>query len=421
MNSRDRLNKTLNHVNPGEILFDLGGTVVSGINADTLTKLRSELGLPYRPVKLYDPLQSLGLVEEDIRQCIGVDIVGVNSLYTSFGYKNENWKTWHLQNGTEVLVGGGFNIKQDQNGNYFMFPKGDISVHPCAKMPKGGYYFDPIPRQSVIVEKLLNGKLDFKDDFTIFSEEELNYFESTSKYLYENTQYGIIGHMELFPAGDIGRIFGLDIENPKGIRNMEDWLISHYTRSNYIKEIMEYGSLIAINNLKLYKHAVGDRIQVIPISGVDFGTQNGLMFPPSIYREIYKPYHKKVIDWVHKNTKWKVFFHSCGSIVELFDDLIEAGVDIINPVQTSARGMDPKSLKEKFGRKIVFWGGGVDPSILQFGSPEEVKNQVIERIKIFSSSGGYVFASVHNIQPNVPIENLFAMINAVKEFKSNKT
>jgi len=156
---------------------------------------------------------------------------------------------------------------------------------------------------------------------------------------------------------------------------------------------------------------------VIMVSGADFGTQNGPFISPDMYREFYKPFHKKINDWIHTHTPWKTFYHSCGSIVAFLDDFVEAGVDILNPVQTSAKDMDPKMLKEKYGDKLVFWGGGVDTQkTLPFGSPEEVRKEVAERCRTFGKGGGYVFNTVHNIQSKVPIDNLLAMFQAVREF-----
>ena len=418
-NSRENLNKTLNHEEPEKIVFDLGGTVVSGISANTLYRLRKKLGLEDKPVKLYEPFQCLGLIEEDVQRMIGADIIGIRALYNSFGFRNDNWKTWEMPDKTEVLVGGGFSIKETEEA-YYYYPCNDYKCSPSAKMPKRGYYFDPIERQEPLEGKLLDGKIDYKDDFKLFSDEELKYFEKQAKELFENTDYGIIGPMEFFPAGDIGLIFGVNLQQPKGVRRLEEWLISHYSRPEYIKEILECGCEVAIKNLQLFKEAVGDRVQVVPVSGSDLGGQDSLLFSPDIYREIYKPFHKKVNSWVHKNTKWKVFFHSCGSIVKLLDDFIDAGVDIINPVQCSAKDMDPSVLKKKYGKNLVFWGGAVDPHMLQFENPEAVYNQTKERIKIFSECGGFVCAAVHNIQPNVPIYNLIAFIEAVENCKRMK-
>ena len=165
----------------------------------------------------------------------------------------------------------------------------------------------------------------------------------------------------------------------------------------------------------MYRQAVGDRIQVVWLSGTDFGTQNSCFLSVDMFKKMYKPFYRQVNDWVHKNTNWKTFYHTCGAIEPLLSDFIDMGVDIINPVQCSADGMNAQSLKDKYGKDLVFWGGGVDTqSVLQYGIPEEVAAQVKERINIFSKDGGYVFSPVHNIVPNIPVENILAMFEAIK-------
>ena len=153
--------------------------------------------------------------------------------------------------------------------------------------------------------------------------------------------------------------------------------------------------------------------------GTDFGMQTGSFISPKTYRDLYQPFQKQLNDWVHKNTGWKCFIHSCGSIINLMPDLIEAGFDIFNPVQTSAAGMDPQTLKDRFGDQVTFWGGGVDTQqILPFGTPEEVRTQVSERMQTFGAGGGFVFNPSHNVQAGVPVENLLAMYQAVEDFRS---
>jgi uroporphyrinogen-III decarboxylase len=137
-----------------------------------------------------------------------------------------------------------------------------------------------------------------------------------------------------------------------------------------------------------------------------------------MYRELYKPFHQKVNDWIHANTNWKTFFHSCGSVAAFIEDFIDAGVDILNPVQCSAEAMDPVALKEEYGHRIVFWGGGVDTQrTLPFGTPDEVREEVRKRVGTFASGGGYVFAAVHNIQHGTPLENMLAMFQTLREFR----
>jgi len=417
MTSRERLIKTLNHEDPGKVVVDLGSSLVTGISASALARLRKALGLEEKIVRVSEPFQVLGEVEEDVRQALGVDVVPVASPYTMFGYRNEGWKPWKLQDGTDVLVGEGFIVKTGEDGIIFIYPQGDTTVSPCAKMPKGGFYFDNIVRQEEIVEDKLNARKDFEDDYKVFSDDVLRYIEEQTNYYYNNTDYGLNGGNFLCGLGDFAALPGPGIKNPKGIRTPEEWLIAHYTLSDYIKEAYDFQTEIALKNLELYRQAVGDKIQTIQICGTDFGTQRSEFISPDMYREFYKPYHKKLNDWVHRNTSWKTFYHTCGSNVRLLDDFVEAGVDIINPVQCSAAGMDPVFLKEKYGGKLVFWGAGVDTqNTLPFGSPEEVKAEVMERLRIFAPGGGFVFNTIHNIQWQTPVENIIAMFEAIKEF-----
>ena len=420
MRSRERLIRTLNHEETDNVVVDLGSTPVSGIAASTLARLRQALGFEDAPVIVHEPFQILGLVEDDLRRALDIDVASIMPNSTFFGYRNEGFKRWMLQDGTPVLVGAGFVTTVDEEGNTYLHPRGDINAKPSAKMPKGGYYFDNIVRQKPVDESSLNGREDFKDDFSIYSDEELKYIEEHITYLYNNTDYGLVGDIFVASLGDVAFLPGPDNKDPRGIRDIADWLVAHKLHPNYIKDVYELHTEVAIKNLELYRQAVGDKIQAIAISGADFGTQRGEFISVDMYREFYKPFHKKVNDWVHKNTLWKTFYHSCGSIVNLLDDFIDAGVDIINPVQTSAFGMDPKFLKDKYGERLVFWGGGVDTQrTLPFGTPEEVRKEVIERLDIFTKGGGYVFATIHNIQPNTPVDNILAIFDAIREYNDS--
>jgi uroporphyrinogen-III decarboxylase len=155
------------------------------------------------------------------------------------------------------------------------------------------------------------------------------------------------------------------------------------------------------------------------ITGTDFGGQTRPLMSNASYAKLYKPFHRRVNDWIHENTDWKTFIHSCGSVEPLIGEFIEAGFDILNPVQTTAANMDPAALKARYGEKITFWGGGVDTQgTLPFGRPEEVRRQVAERIRVLSPGGGFVFNTVHNVQPRVPVENILAMYESVREHRS---
>ncbi|MEI8245694.1 MAG: uroporphyrinogen decarboxylase family protein [Lentisphaerota bacterium] len=361
-------------------------------------------------------MMMLGVVEDDVLQAIGGDVVGLNAPSTLLGYRNDNWKPWELPDGTDVLMGGGFAFSRDSDGTTFAYPKGNISAPPSAKMPAGGLYFDNIIRQDDLTDHAFDARKDYADQYGVFSEEDCQHYEKTSKELFENTDYAVFGNFFLGGVGDIFHIPGAWIEHPKGIRNLEDWIMAHYDHPSYVKEFFDMQTEIQLKNLELYRQAVRNRIVAIAISGTDFGTQMGTFISPDTYREFYKPYHKIFNDWVHKNTDWKVFFHTCGSVVDLLDDFIEIGVDIINPVQFSAARMELEPLKRRYGDKLVFWGGGVDPQkTLPFGIPEEIHAETMQNVKILSRGGGFVCAAVHNIQGPTPVENVIAFFAAINK------
>jgi len=418
MNSRERIKKAINRQETDRIPLDLGSTTVTGIQASTYAKLRQSMGLKDKSVRIAEPSQMLAEVDMDVIEKLGIDTIGLWLSTNVFGFRNENWKSWKLFDGTEVMVPEKFTTKQDGDGNIFLYPQGDTSVPPCAKMPKGGYYFDLLVRQEPLNERKLNPEEWVKQQYSIFSDETLRYLENKADELYKNTDLCIIGKFVDATFGDISIVPGPAIKYPKGIRDPQKWIMAHIEYPEYLKEIFELQCEIALKNLELSYEAVGDKIDVIRVSGTDFGSQNGPFISPDMYREFYKPFHKRINDWIHKNTPWKTFYHSCGSIVAFLDDFVEAGVDILNPVQTSARDMDPKMLKEKYGDKLIFWGGGVDTQrTLPFGTPDEVRREVNERCQVFGKGGGFVFNTIHNIQSKVPIENLMTMFQTVKEFK----
>ena len=417
MTSREKIRKAINHEEPDRIPLDLGSTLVTGIQASIYAKLKRALNLKDQPVKIIDPFQMLAYVEPEVIEKLGVDTVGLWLPTNIFGFKNENWKPWRLFDRTKVMVPKKFIATTDNEGNIYLYPQGDTSVSPSAKMPKGGYYFDVLVRQETINEEHLDPEEWVKDQYSVYTDEELRYLEETAEDLYKNTELSLVGGFWQGGFGDIALVPGPSIKQPKGIRDPQKWIMAHMLHPEYIKGIFNLQCEIALENLKLYYQAVGDKIDVIVVSGTDFGTQNAAFISPDMYRDIYKPFHKRVNDWIHKNTPWKIFYHSCGSIVSLLDDFVEVGVDILNPVQCSAKGMDPHMLKKKYGDKLVFWGGGVDTQrTLPFGTPEEVRREVRERCRILGEGGGFVFNSIHNIQARIPIENLVAVFETVRSF-----
>lgn len=417
MTSRERIRKAIKHEQPDRIPIDLGSTPVTGIAASTYARLRTALGLARRRVKVIEPFQILAEVDAEVIEKIGVDTIGLQPPTTMFGFANENWKPWRLFDGTEVLIPELFNTTQDRDGNLLLYPHGDTSAPPSGKMPKGGYYFDGIVRQETIDEKHLDPQEWVKDQYSVYTEEELRYLEGTAENLYQNTDLSLVGCFWQGGFGDIATVPGLSVRHPKGIRDPQDWIMAHALYPEYIKGIFSLQCEIVLENLKLYHQALRDKIDVIIVSGTDLGAQKASSISPDMYRDIYKPFHKMVNEWIHKNTSWKIFYHTCGSIVSLLDDLVEVGVDILNPVQCSAAGMDPLFLKKKYGDKLVFWGGGIDTQrTLPFGTPEQVRREVAQRCQIFRKKGGFVFNAIHNIQPKTPTENIIAMFETVKDF-----
>ncbi len=416
MTSRERVKLAINRKEADRVPLDLGSTLVTGIQANIYSKLKNALGISKGLVKVYDPFQMLAEVEDELKQLLGVDTYGIQLPVTIFGYRNENWKTFKMFDGTEVLISGNFEYDVLENGDIVQYPKGDRDAPPSGKMPKGGYYFDTIVRQGPIDESRLDPKEWAEQTYSLYTEEDLEYLEKTSRWYYENTDYSLVGNFWGAGFGDIAIVPGPHIPHPKGIRDPEEWYISTITRKQYIKEIFQYQFELQMKNLKLYRQAVQDRIDIIVMGGTDFGAQNGPFISPSLYREVFKPLHKAMNDWIHKNTDWKTFYHSCGSDVDFLDDFVSAGVDILNPVQISAFGMDPSFLKKNYGDKLVFWGGGVDTQkTLPFGTPEEVKKEVENNMLIFAKGGGFVFNTVHNIQADIPVDNLVAMFETVRK------
>lgn len=419
MTSRERVRKAINHEEPDKVPHDLGATPVTGIAASSYAKLRQRLGFGEGKVKVYEPFQMLGDVEPEAREALGIDVIGLRLPSTFFGFRNdEGWKPWRLFDGTEVLVPEKFTTTEDEYGNILIYPEGDLSAPPSGKMPKGGFYFDAIVRQQPIDEENLDPDEWVEGMYAPLTDEQLRHLEETCNYLYNNTTLSIVGTFIDSSFGDIAWVPAPHIKHPKGIRDPKEWYIAQITHPEYIKGIFERQCEIALKNLEMAYEAVGDKIDVIMVSGTDFGTQNGPFISPDMYRELYKPFHKRINDWIHTHTSWKTFFHSCGSIVEFLDDFAEAGVDIINPVQCSAAGMSPEYLKENYGDVFTFWGGGVDTQkTLPFGTPEQVEEEVRTRLEVFRKGGGFVFAAIHNIQARVPVENLEAMYRALARWR----
>lgn len=419
MNSRQRVETALNHQEPDRVPLDLGGGPVTGMHVSSVYKLRQALKLdpPGTPVKVVEPYQMLGEIQPDLMEALGVDVVGLGSPSTMFDFPLADWKEWTFFDGTPLLVPGGFNTEPEANGDILMYPQGDKTVAPSGRMPAGGFYFDAIVRQPEIDDAHLD-PADNLEEFKPVSEETLDYYEAEAERLYTQTDKAILGNFGGTGFGDIALVPGIQLKDPKGIRDMEEWYMSTVTRRDYVWQVFEKQCEIGLENLKRIHKRVGERLSVLFVTGTDFGAQNGPFISPRSYRDLYQPFHKAINAWVHKNTTWKTFIHSCGSVIKLYPDFLEAGFDILNPVQTSAVGMDPEILAAEFGEQATFWGGGVDTQkTLPFGTPEEIRQEVRQRMMIFGPGGGFVFNPIHNVQSGVPVENLLALYEAVADYR----
>ncbi len=392
MNSRERVLAALDHREPDRVPIDLGGTRQSGITASAYHKLKQRLGIN-TPTRVFDQYQMLGEVEQAVMDRFGADVLNLNRPGVTFGIRNEGWKPWHLFDGTPVEVPGGFNPVTEPNGDLLLV---DGDGAPVARMPHGGFYFDRVdtyPGAAHADPDTL--------DLPLLTTEECDHLHARAEAYWQNTDRAVVVAMgppyELF--------FGL------GTGDFGAWMMTLATEPDYVRALYEKLVEAWLENLRRLYDAVGDRVEIVQFND-DLGTQDAPFLSVRMFRELIMPYYQRGLDWIHQNTPWKVFMHNDGAIFDFLPTLIEMGVDILNPVQTSAKGMDPVKLKQEFGDRLVFWGGACDSQgVLAFGTPEEVARQVEANLRIFAPGGGYVLGAVHNIQAGVPPENIIALFD----------
>ena len=359
------------------------------------------------------------IIPPELADKMGCDAAAAISRGGPFGLPREDYKPWTMPGGQEILVPGLFNPTPDGEGGWYVHPQGDTSCPPSGHMPTKCYYFDNIEPNIEVDEDHLN-PADNVEEFSVLSPQDLRYIVRSVEEAYQ-TGRAVILNAPGATLGDISWVPGGGLKHPKGIRRIEEWYISPLIRPDYVKEVFDRQTDIAINNLQYIKDACGDKIDVVYTCGTDFGYQTGQFCSPAVFRDVWTPSYRKMNDWIHANTTWKIIKHSCGAVVPLIPCFIEAGFDVLNPVQVSAVDMDAKRLKTEFGRDLSFWGGGVDTQLtLPFGTPAEVRKQVLERCAIFGKNGGFVFNPIHNVQQAVPVQNIVAMIDAVKEFNGER-
>ena len=410
---------SISHNQPKRLAVDFGAANTTGIHCSVVAELRKHFGLEKQPVKVHEPIQMLGYIDDDLADAMGVDTVHCMPYTNGLGVPNTgDWKEWRTPWGQTVLVAEKLALKNADNGEVLAFPQGDINVPASAVMPSGGYFFDATNRQGEFDEDDPDVN-DNTEEFALLADAEIASLKRWSEEARRHNR-AVVASLPGTALGDVSSVPAMFMKNPKGIRDVAEWYISIAARPDFIHGIFERQTKVALQNLKNIHDNVGDAaFDVAFVCGTDFGTQISTFCSLDTFIELYQPYYRRINDWIHANTPWKTFKHSCGAIEPFIDALIDSGFDILNPVQCSATGMAPELLKEKYGKRVVFWGGGVDTQqTLPFGTPQEVRQQVLERCRIFSPGGGFVFNSIHNVQALTPTENMVALLDAVKEFNS---
>lgn len=379
MTSRERLQKALNHEEPDRIPVDLGGSIVTSITKNAYANLRSLLGLKATEPEIIDVVQQLPRVEQDLREELRIDTIPLTANAPS---------SWELK----IEEEGDYLYFYDEWGSRLRMPK------------KGGFYFDwyEYPIKESTRDALKKFKWPDPDDPARYEG-----LKDRAKELYENTEYAIMGS-----ALSGGGIF----EQPERVRGAPEFLMDLVSNEKFADALMERFTNFYLREYSHFLDEVGDYIQVI-VYWNDMSGQNAPLISPSLYRKLIKPKEKRLFSLIKKRTNAKIFYHCCGAAYEFIPDLIETGVDILNPVQVSAKGMDTQKLKKEFGKDIVFWGGGCDTQrVLPFGTVQEVREEVKRRINDLAPGGGFVFNTVHNIQDGIPPENIMAMFETIWEY-----
>ena len=417
MTGKERVQTVLSHCEADRIALDFGATPVTGIHVKKIAEFRRHYGLEDRPVKVAEPFQMLGEVDDELANIWNVDVIGVGGRSDMFGHLQEDFVEARMPWGQTVLLPESFKMKEKKE-NIYVFPQGDTNCSPTAVMPKGGYFFDAIERTPTTeMDTELNIE-DNLEEFALMTDADMLYWNEVLTKA-RATGKAVIANIGGTGIGDIALVPGLNLKNPKGIRAIADWYISTVTRTDFLLELFDRQLDIAIQNLEKVNRIAGDCIDILYVCGTDLGTQDGQFCSAEQLSALHGQAYRKINGWVHRNTGWKTFKHCCGAITPLLETFIDCGFDIINPVQINAAGMDPQFLKETYGNRISFWGGGVDTQrVLQLGTPQQVKNQVRQLCEIFSAGGGFVFNTVHNLQANVPVENAIALMDAICELRN---
>ena len=386
--------------------IDLSGMRASGISAVLYDRLKRRMGFD-TPTKTFDPLQILGEVEIEFLDRVHADVVPLDVGAARWaGQAAEAGVEKTLFDGTHVFWPPGTRITEDADGSWVMH---GAEGAPFARMPRNGFYFD-------FIRPPMSGRRIDPDAFqppNTVPDEELAEIAERARFLHDNTDKAILGWGASVTFVGLSSLLAANITQGA----LDEWLVMLMTEKETAHELMGRYVDAAIACMTLYHEAVGDRCFAWGVASDDAGTQRGEVLAPELFAEMIKPHYRRLCDWVHTHTHWKTFLHSCGSIYHYIPHWIEAGIDILNPVQIAAANMEPERLKKEFGGRIVFWGGGCDTQrVLPLGTPDDIREHVRRNIEVFAPGGGFVFTQVHNIQQDVPMANVEAMLAAAYEF-----
>ena len=416
MNSRERVLAAIAHKQPDQVPVDLGSTPSSGISAIAYSNLLKAIGRTDLPVQIYDVVQQLVQPDMSIIDRFWVDVLDIGR---AFNTEEKDWHETILANGDKAFYPIHFNPVKQADGSYHCYDEDGKRL--LALMPQGATFFDQsyfpyingFPENydtldeemgRVLWSRYVHSPWDHTQDpdfWKTLREKTLQLRASTDKALM------IVCGCNLFEWGTF-------------LRRMDNFLMDLLCEPDQVARMLDQLLERHLATLAKVCDSVGDIVDIIRF-GDDLGMTSGPFMDVDTYRSLFKPRHKQLCDYVKTHSQMHTFIHSCGSISSLMPDLIEAGIEIFNPVQTNARQMEPEFLKKEFGQDCTFWGGGVETvGTLNNGTPEQVREQVLERLEIMSAGGGFVFNTVHNILPDVPPQNILAMFDAVKEFNGRK-
>lgn len=407
MTPRQRVRAALNHQQPDRVPIDFGGHRSSGIAAMAYPKLRAALGLPPRPTRVYDPVQQLAIVDEDVLDRFHVDTI---ELGRGFALDDKDWADWELPDGTPCQMPV-WALPEREPGQWVIRSK---SGRMLAKMPDGAIYFeqcywpflenDDFDRLPEALAENMWCAVQSPPGPLVAGSDGPRVLADGACKLRQRTDRAILG------------LFGGNLlEIGQFLYRIDNFLMLLAGNPDRAAEFLDRLVEIHLANLEKFLAAVGPYIDVI-LFGDDLGMQNGPQMSRAMYRELFMPRHAKMWRRAKELADVKVMLHCCGGIRPLIPDLIEAGLDATNPVQISCSGMEAKQLKADFGDKLAFWGGGCDTRfILSQAKPDDIRRHVKEQVAIMSPGGGFVFQQVHNVLADVPPENIIAMLDAVNE------